>query len=70
MKRPRHLKVKFDLLLETYRAHLGGNKIAEPVEPLNVRLEIASLFHVFKWRFHIGILFGERLNEFLGSDER
>jgi hypothetical protein len=57
-------------LCVTYRAHLGGNEIAEPVEPLDVRLEIASLLHVFERSFHVGILFGESLDEFLGSNER
>ena len=54
----------------TYRAHLGGNEIAESVEPLDVRLEIASFLHVLERCLHIGILLSERLDKLFRSDER
>ena len=53
-----------------YRADLCSNEIAEPVEPLDVRLEVACLLHVFERRLNVGVLLGEGLHEFLGSDER
>ncbi len=49
---------------------MGGNEIAEPVEPLDVRLEIASFLHVFERCFHVGVLLGERLHKLFGSNER
>lgn len=64
--------MKFDIQKEskiTYRTHLGGDEITQPVKPLNVRFEITSLFHVLKRSFHIRVLFSKSLDELLGSDE-
>ena len=53
-----------------YRADLRSYKIAEPVEPLDVRLQVARLLHVLERCFYIGVFFGKRLHELLGADER
>ena len=49
---------------------MRGYKVAESIEPLNVRLEVACLFHVLEGRLHIGILLGKSLNKLFGSDKR
>ena len=53
-----------------YRAHLGGDEIAEPIEPLDVRLKISRLLHVLERRLDLRVLLGEGLDKFLGPDER
>ena len=47
-----------------------GYKIAEPIEPLDVRLEIACLLHVLEGRLYVGILFCKSLNKLFWPDKR
>lgn len=55
---------------KTYFAHLSGHKITEPIEPLDVLLQISRLLQILKRGFQSRILLGERLDEFFRPDER
>lgn len=50
---------------QTHQYDFGGHEEAETVEPLNVRLEVLGLLHVFERRLQVRSFFGKRLYEFL-----
>ena len=54
--------------LEIYLADFGSDKVAEPVEPLDVGLKVPGLLEVPEGGVGLCVLFGEGLHKLLGAN--